>query len=127
MEIFQQRLKEQRIAKGLSQKQLAELLETTNSSVCDWERGRTEPDVNALQKLSLFLEVSADYLLGLSEELGGVPGSTRSTALAPDEEEIVMLFRAMSKTQRTRFIAFGEGLLSGADTWQRPLNRPKKP
>ncbi len=108
----------------MSQKQLAELLGTTNSSICDWERGRSEPDKNFLLKLAACFQVSVDYLLGLSEEgAGGV----RSTVLAPDEEEIVMLFRAMSKTQRSRLIAFGEGLLSGSDIWQKPLNRKNKP
>ena len=126
MGIFEIRLKDQRLAKGLSQKQLAQLLDTTNSSVCDWERGRAEPDVKILQKLSGIFNVSVDYLLGLSDEFGGVTGGVSSQAISPDEEEILALFRAMSKTQRTRLVAFGEGLLSGSDTWHKSLNRPKK-
>ena len=45
MQIFIERLRELRTEMGMSQKELARLLNTTNSSVCDWERGRvgTQP------------------------------------------------------------------------------------
>ena len=60
-------LKELRREKGLSQKKLAELIGSNNSSVCDWECGRSEPSLFYLVKLCKTLEVSADYLLGISD------------------------------------------------------------
>ena len=68
---FRIRLKELRIEKKLSQKTLAEVLGTTNSSICDWECGRTEPSIEMIIKLSMYFEVSSDYLLGLEDESGG--------------------------------------------------------
>ena len=65
MEQFKDRLKLLRSEKNLSQKQLAEILGTNNSSVCDWERGRSEPDIETLIKMVKFFGVSADYLLGI--------------------------------------------------------------
>ena len=51
----------------LSQKQLAEILNTTNSSICDWESGRAEPNIEMLIRISEFFGVSVDYLLGLED------------------------------------------------------------
>ena len=70
MKNYLERLNELRKSKQISQKELASILNTNNSSICDWECGRTQPDLETLAKLSLFFEVSADYLLGLEDETG---------------------------------------------------------
>ncbi|MDE6355842.1 MAG: helix-turn-helix domain-containing protein [Clostridia bacterium] len=61
------KLKTLRKENNLSQKQLAQALGTTNSSICDWECGRTEPDIEMLIKISKFFGISVDYLLGLKD------------------------------------------------------------
>ena len=68
MEIFCKRIKELRIENHFTQKQLAERLNTTNSAVCDWEKGRTEPDLQMLTDIAALFDVSVDYLLGLSDD-----------------------------------------------------------
>lgn len=70
MKIFCERIKEQRKLKKVSQKTLAEILQTNNSSVCDWECERSQPDLETLAKMVLYFDVSADYLLGLEDETG---------------------------------------------------------
>ena len=70
MEIFCERLRDLRKEKELSQKEFAEILQTTNSSVCDWEKGRSQPDLITLAKIACYFEVSADFLLGLEDEDG---------------------------------------------------------
>ena len=65
---FTKRVNELRTAAGLSQKALAEIINTTNSSICDWERGRSQPDLQTLANIAAYFEVSVDYLLGISEE-----------------------------------------------------------
>ena len=67
MEIFIRRVKELRIESGFTQKQLAEKLNTTNSTVCDWEKGRSQPDLQTLAKIAKLFDVTTDYLLGLSD------------------------------------------------------------
>ena len=67
MVIFGKHLKELRTEKKLSQKELALIIGTNNSSICDWECGRSEPGLDALVKLCTFFDVSSDYMLGLSE------------------------------------------------------------
>lgn len=68
METFSVRIKELRKENGLTQKQLANKLQTTNSAVCDWERGRTQPDLETLAKIASLFSVPSDYLLGLTDE-----------------------------------------------------------
>ena len=70
MKIFQERLKELRKNNNLSQKQLAAILKTNNSSICDWECGRTEPSIETVALMAVYFDVTADYLLGLEDETG---------------------------------------------------------
>ena len=67
MNTFSTRIKELRKENGYTQRALAEMLELTNSTVCDWETGRSEPDLETLKRLAQLFSVSTDYLLGLSE------------------------------------------------------------
>ncbi len=109
METFQQRLKDLRLSKNMSQKQLAEMLGTTNSSVCDWERGRTEPDKTFVLKLADCLNVSTDYLLGRSDDLG-IP-IVSSPFLSDEEQSFLDLFRRLSRGERAQLLAFAAGLV----------------
>ncbi len=62
-----ERIKELRIEKGLSQMQLAKLLDMSQSAVAKWELGKTEPTASAIILLSKIFNESTDYLLGLSD------------------------------------------------------------
>lgn len=68
METFCKRIKELRIESGLTQKELAAKLQTSNSAVCDWEKGRTQPDLQMLVRIAELFNVQTDYLLGLSDD-----------------------------------------------------------
>ena len=67
MKNYLTRLKTLRCEKQLRQKQLADELKTTNSSICDWETGRAEPNIETLINIAKLFEVSVDYLLGLED------------------------------------------------------------
>ena len=61
------RIKELRKEKGLTQKQLAQLMSKSETGLASWEQGLSEPSVNDLRMLCKIFEVSADYLLGLED------------------------------------------------------------
>lgn len=67
MDIFELRLKELRKEKGLTQKQLAQALQTTDDSIYSWERGRSQPSIEMIRKICLYFHIESDYLLGLSD------------------------------------------------------------
>ena len=66
--IFGTRLRELRSQKGISQKPLSELLEVTVTQISDMENGRTFTTIPKLYLLCEYFNVSADYLIGLSDE-----------------------------------------------------------
>ena len=54
--------------RGIKQKQLAELLHVSNSTLSAYEIGVHEPSLDFLVKCAHFFNVSTDYLLGLTSE-----------------------------------------------------------
>lgn len=68
MENFSERLKKIRKAKGLTQKEAAQALNITERSYQSWEGGKNKPGYDAIVALCDLLEVSADYLLGRTDQ-----------------------------------------------------------
>lgn len=60
------RIREIRMARGLSQDQLAELASLNRVTVAKYETGRVEPGAQALGRLADALDVTVDDLLGRS-------------------------------------------------------------
>lgn len=58
-----ERLKSKREELGLSQEALAQKLYVTRQTISGWERGRSEPDLATLQKLSALYGLTVDALL----------------------------------------------------------------
>ncbi|MGP5430976.1 helix-turn-helix domain-containing protein [Enterococcus malodoratus] len=56
-------IKELRVTKGLTQKELAEQIFVTNSAVSKWERGLGCPEINTLPLLATALETTVEELL----------------------------------------------------------------
>ena len=67
MKEFNERLKELRISKGLSQEQLSKATGISSTAICYYETGQRVPNANVIIALSKFFNVSSDYLLGLKD------------------------------------------------------------
>lgn len=76
MKQFGEKIKELRLERNLTQKQLANILDNAQSAIVYWESNKQEPTISALKKLCLFFDVSADYLLGLEDESGARTSAT---------------------------------------------------
>lgn len=66
-EIFSRRVKELRLKKGFTQKEMAELLHVERSTYTWYEGGRV-PAMEIVRKISQIFGVSADYLLGVDAD-----------------------------------------------------------
>ena len=66
--LFTTRLKKSINERGLTQRMLATLIGTTEQSVSRWANGNRTPNADMLYRMCKALDVSADYLLGLSNE-----------------------------------------------------------
>lgn len=67
MKQFGKILKELRIEKRLTQKQLAEQLNVTDRSIRDWENEGREPSYEILGKLAQIFDVTVGQLIGCEE------------------------------------------------------------
>lgn len=62
-----EKLKELRKEKGVSQKEVAKAIGITLSAYSNYEQGTREPSYTILKNLCIYYNVSADFLLGLEE------------------------------------------------------------
>ena len=67
MNILSERLKELRKEKNLTLKQVAISIQMPLTSYANYEQGTREPSIETLKKLCDFYDVSADYLIGRSD------------------------------------------------------------
>lgn len=68
MKIFAERLREVRTQRGETRKELAEVLGWSVSQISEMENDRKGTTIEKLAILCRHLKVSADYLLGLSDD-----------------------------------------------------------
>ena len=83
-EIFSQRVKQLRLAKGVPQQQVANAIGISTVAYQYYEYGRKMPSFDTLPKLADFFDVSLDYLVGRSDDphLPHMDDETRSLFLA---------------------------------------------
>lgn len=65
---FGEKIKTLRKEKGYTQKELAQKIGQAQSTIVYWEQDKQEPTISSLKKLCDLFEVSANYLLGLTDE-----------------------------------------------------------
>lgn len=65
--MLNERIKELRVARGLSQVELAEKIGISKQSVSNWENDNIQPSIEMLIKIARTFSVSTDYLLGEDE------------------------------------------------------------
>jgi transcriptional regulator with XRE-family HTH domain len=81
--------------KGVRQKDLAEYLGITDSSLTQWKSNRTRSYMNYLDKIATYLNVDREYLLhGNGEEF------TDDFSLSKKERQLVNQIRMLEKPQQ---------------------------
>lgn len=63
-----QRLSAIRESKGISRREVTELLKVTRTQVSDIENGKSGTNLERFYQLCKFYQVSADYLLGITDD-----------------------------------------------------------
>lgn len=54
--------------KGISQAELGKIIGAAQNTVCNWENGNREPDVEMYSKLAKYFEVSIPDIMGIDNE-----------------------------------------------------------
>ncbi len=70
---FGDRIRDARKAAGLTQRQLADSLGVSNTSISNWEKGLSRPDADMIQKLCTYLSVQPNYFYGAENASGTDP------------------------------------------------------
>lgn len=60
------KIKQLRLVHGMKQADLAHRLNVRQTTISNWENGKTEPDYSSLQMMASIFNVSTDYILGYS-------------------------------------------------------------
>lgn len=72
------KIKELRQKKGINQAELAKVFGVSQQTISSYEKGIREPDIETLNNLSDFFNVSLDYLLGKTN----IPDTVETLALS---------------------------------------------
>lgn len=96
------RLKAYRIKRDYTQEQLALELGTDKKQINRWENGESAPSSGRLADLSRVLNVSADYLLGLTEN--PLP-NIQLNNLTEEEIEVLNAMRSGNDKEAMKIIA----------------------
>ena len=80
---FGEKIRSARKAAGLTQRQLAEKIGVSNTSISNWEKGLSRPDADMIQKLCDVLCLQPNYFYG-TDENSGSPAAGRSTVSDED-------------------------------------------
>lgn len=74
--MISQRIKELRSEMDISQKELSTQLFVSPQAISKWERDEATPNPDAITKMAEIFGVSADYLLGRTDEKGKLPAGS---------------------------------------------------
>ena len=94
-----------RIKKGLSQTEVADILGLNKTAVSKWEGNKTFPDPEVLIKVVDLYQVTADYLLGITND------SQLFDDARVERQEVLELFDQLNVGEQERAIGYMESML----------------
>ena len=101
MDKFSTNLRELRKEKGLKQREVANFANVPYSSYCKWEQGLREPTHHYLINLANFYQVSTDFLLGRTDDLGNViVNISPELALTKNERTLLAQFKKLTDIEK---------------------------
>lgn len=101
------KIKELRVEKGIDQQTLAQALKIGKGSISNWEVGRTEPSIDYILSLADYFEVSTDYLLGRSNDIGIVQTNANLTQF---ENMLLSVVGKLSRDDQFQVLGFAQAL-----------------
>lgn len=96
---FGEKLKSARVAKKLTQQQLAEMVNAKHNSVSDWENDKSKPDMDTIELLCGALDITPSYIMGTKsdEEYGNIVGNLMNE---PDLLDMIEEYKLLSENDK---------------------------
>jgi len=105
--VFPQQLRLHRKLLNLKQEDFAKMLNVSDSTVSDWELGKSIPDMDKILKICCKFKISFNELFGISSQ-------DNNMILSPTEKKVILAYRKKKQAQeyvhRVLEIEFGEEL-----------------
>ena len=112
------KLKELREERGFTQSEVAKAIGGTQSNLAKWEKNIVQPSAEFIIKLADFFDVTADYLLGRTDDLGVlVPGNNPQYSV--EEQKLIQDYRGLAQPLK-------DMLQSLIRTWYSDVETKKK-
>jgi len=111
-DLIVKRVKDARIEKGLTQKDLADHLGRTAASISDLERGKVQVTASDLYKISLFLRKPIEYFFG--ENFGG-----------EEIQDLVSILRSQPEEYRKANIEYIRKMIKLQLLGEKIISKPK--
>lgn len=102
------KIRDVRKEKGLKQADLAEQIHVSVQTISGYETGYAQPPIDILIKIADVLEVSTDYLLGRSNDIGIVEVQQNLTT---EQSQLLELFEKMSLQEKNQLLGFAKALV----------------
>lgn len=113
------RIKKLRNSVGVSQEELAKEIKVSRGNVGDWERGKAKPGADALISLSMFFNVSVDWLLTGKEFSASldtrkyVQHDNSPLELTPSDIDIITKIKSLSEKDRGKVEGYIDAMMGG--------------
>ncbi len=99
---FNENLKNVRLQKRLSQKEVAEHIGVAKSTYSLYESGHREPNIETIKRIADYFEVSSDLLLGLDMPPHTIAAHFEGDEYTQDELNEILQFAEFVKNKRTK-------------------------
>ena len=106
---MQNRIKELRLEKKITQVRLSIDLGVTQETISAYEHGKHLPSLAALMKMSQLFDASMDYIMGLSP----IRHIQTTDYSVTDEQRNILIhsYHLLSSQNKARLISYAQGLL----------------
>jgi transcriptional regulator with XRE-family HTH domain len=110
------RLREARQKKGASQQEVIDYLQgklglkLKRSSISNYETGVSFPSIDVLYAIAIYLDISVDFLLGLSKAQGGNQGKKITSQFLIQQDEFTILPLVQEIARLKQLLSIFQGL-----------------
>ena len=101
---FSERLKSLRVELDLTQKELADKINSSPSKIGMWEAGKRDPNTEDLILLCNIFNVSTDYILGNSDIRNPYGAHERISDSIEDDEELMEFWNVLKGRKDTWYL-----------------------
>lgn len=104
------RLLELRMEKGLSQRDVAKILNISQTTYHNWENDVTQPSIEQLIAISSLFEVSVDYLIGNCDDTGII--TYKEKTINDEELSVLAMYNKLPQPIKRNIIELMQSIIT---------------